>query len=229
MELSLNSHMVATKHLNKFRRSNRFAASFPQVHAFFERLKIFRYSKRWQKSGWSLPLPDLMKRAIFRSAVSDFGAEIFVETGTFRGGTPWELKDLFRKIYSIEVQPQLGALAKERFSKFDYIEICIGDSAEMLREIVKQVDGPSFFFLDGHYSGGVTGRGTSDCPIWGELDAISKEMSHPYFIIIDDARCFGKDDGYPSVGEISAYVKEHMDGFRLHIENDFIWLTPSQD
>ncbi len=219
--------MIPARKLRKIERANRQAALFPAWNDFNERLKLFKYAKRWQKTGWSLPLPDLMKRAILSKIATDHGAEVFVETGTFRGDTPWCFRNDFRKIFSIEVQPQLAELAANRFSKHLHIEIVEGDSAKKLAEIIPRIDGPVLFWLDGHYSAGITGRGENDCPIWGELAAINGKLAHPFVIVVDDARCFGVDEGYPTLDELRAYVSEKLPSHRMSVENDLIRITPA--
>mgnify|MGYP001369983704 CR=1 FL=1 len=44
----------------------------------------------------------------------------------------------------------------------------------MLKNIIKNIDKPALFWLDGHYSGGVTGMGDNETPILEELEQIYK-------------------------------------------------------
>ncbi len=219
--------MIPSRKLNKIHRANRLASLFPAWNDIKECFKIFVYARRWQKNGWSLPLPDLMKRAILKKIAEEHAISVFVETGTFRGDTPWFFRNNFRKIFSIEVQPQLAALAARRFSKHDHIEIIEGDSAKKLVEIIPKIDGSVMFWLDGHYSAGITGRGDDDCPIWGELKAINNTLKHPFVIIVDDARCFGINSGYPSLDLLQSYLSENFPSHRMTVENDLIRIIPS--
>jgi hypothetical protein len=218
--------MIPVRKLRKIERTNRLAALFPAWYDLSERFKLLKYAKVWQKDGWSLPLPDLMKRSIIQKIASDHGIEVFVETGTYRGDTLWCFRSKFRKIFSIEVQPQLARLAARRFSEHAHIEIIEGDSAKKLAEIIPRIDGSALFWLDGHYSAGITGRGEEDCPIWGELASINGKLPHPYVIIVDDARCFGVNEGYPTLGELRAYVSEKLPSHRMSVENDLIRIIP---
>lgn len=219
--------MIPASKLKKIERANRRGQLFPAWYEFSERLKLLRYAKRWQREGWSLPLPDLMKRAILSKIASEAGATVFVETGTFRGDTPWCFRNDFRKIFSIEVQPQLAQLAAKRFSAYPHIKIIEGDSARKLAEIIPQIEGPVLFWLDGHYSAGVTGRGDDDCPLWGELHAINGSLAHRFVIIVDDARCFGVNEGYPTLEELRTYVSGNLPNHRMSVENDLIRITPA--
>lgn len=218
--------MIPASKLRKIARASRRAALFPRWSDFTERLKLLKHARRWQRDGIHLPLPDLLKRAILKSAARDFGARILVETGTFRGDTVWYFRNQFQRIVSIEVQPQLAALAADRFASLSHIEIIEGDSASKLAAVVPTLDAPVMFWLDGHYSAGITGRGASDCPIWGELDAIAGKLRHPFLILIDDARCFGVDDGYPSLAELRDFATRHLPDHGMRVENDMIWLFP---
>jgi len=219
-------NMIPARKLNKIRRANRMAALFPALNDFSERLKLLKYAKRWQKGGWALPLPDLMKRAILKQAAEDAGARIFIETGTFRGDTPWYFRNAFSKIFSIEVQPQLAELASERFKDLSHIRIVEGDSAKKLAEIVQEIDAPVLFWLDGHYSAGITGRGENDCPIWDEMNAIIGKVPHPFSIFIDDARSFNGSGGYPTLDELRDFVESGLPGHGMTVENDLIRITP---
>ena len=218
--------MIPARKLRKIERANRRAALFPAWNDFSERLKLLKYAKLWQKNGWNLPLPDVLKRSIIKRIAQDHGIEVFVETGTFRGDTPWCFRNDYRRIFSIEVQPQLAKLAAKRFFGHPHIEIVEGDSAKKLEEIIPRIDGPVLFWLDGHYSAGITGRGENDCPIWGELASINEELDHPFVIIVDDARCFGVDAGYPTLDELQAYVSEKLPSHRISVENDLIRIAP---
>ncbi len=93
-----------------------------------------------------------------------------------------------------------------------------------LPEICRKLDGPSLFYLDGHYSGGFTGRGDKDSPIIEELNAILTNTNYPFKIVIDDARLFGIDPSYPSIADIERLLSTK--GRRvLRIENDAIIIS----
>jgi hypothetical protein len=151
-------------------------------------------------------------------------ANTFIETGTYLGDTTWYLRKNFRHLISIEIEPNLAAIARDRFSGHSNISIVEGDSGEQLSAVVPTVSSPVLFWLDGHYSAGITGRGHSDCPIWEELAAISRQIDLRCSIFVDDARCFGTDVAYPTIAEMQNWCREHFSRHSFSVENDIIMM-----
>jgi hypothetical protein len=177
----------------------------------------------WIKAGYPLPLPsELKQEAVLYHAV-DRRLDVLVETGTFLGDMVFAQEPYFRKIYSIELSPELFERATARFRNSPKIRLLQGDSSVRLREVVAQLDSPSLFWLDGHYSGGITARGEKICPIYAELEHVFSS-SYDHTILIDDARLFDGTDDYPTVDEIQRFIVERSQ-YRMRIENDIIILT----
>lgn len=106
-------------------------------------------------------------------------------------------------------------------SKYSHIRIIHGDSGEKIGEVIKELDEPAIFWLDGHYSGGFTAKGSSNCPIWKELDAVfSKKLDH--VILIDDAREFTGKNDYPTYEEVKSYVLTKNPKYKVSVEHDII-------
>ena len=96
-----------------------------------------------------------------------------------------------------------------------------GDSAVLLSSVIKDIPEPVIFWLDGHYSGGKTAKGESECPIWSELDQIITRQL-PHIILIDDARCFiGKQD-YPTIEELQRYFVDKNINHSFEVKDDII-------
>lgn len=203
---------------------NRAIALCPPLHRLACRLDFcVRHLPRLVSKGWSAPLPALLKRAFLRGIARDSVATTFVETGTYLGDTTWEFRNDFHHIHSIEVEPHLCALASRRLRNFDHITIHQGDSAAILPALVPTVKGAALYWLDGHYSAGITGTGVSHCPIVGELEAIYRLSRDPFTIVIDDARCFGTDPAYPTIAEVTTQVAALSGGrSTVSVENDMI-------
>jgi hypothetical protein len=123
---------------------------------------------------------------------SSFPTEIFVETGTFQGDTTHNVCSHFKKVYSIELNNDFANAAIQRFNSTPHVKIYQGDSSYIMPIVCKKLDAPTFFWLDGHWSGGDTARGEKDCPLVEELEQIMKHCKHTCIIAIDDARLFGR-------------------------------------
>ncbi len=153
-----------------------------------------------------------------------FHPSVFIETGTYLGDMIDAQKHKFSSLYSIELSSQLYSKAKERFKNDQHIEIVNGDSATALKPILDKAEGRILFWLDGHYSGGITAKGKSECPVSDELKSIFG-AGCDCVILIDDARLFvGKYD-YPTIEELKKLVAEFNADYRLHVESDIICIN----
>lgn len=194
------------------------------IKQFKERRKL----KAWIKAGKPVPPPPLAKRAMHLEYAEKFGLKIFVETGTFLGDTVEAMRPHFDRIYSIELADKYYERAVRRFSGVSSVKLLQGDSGDRMPEVVGELDGPTLFWLDGHYSGGDTAKGDLAAPVWAELKAIFGGMKHPFVVLIDDARCFTHEGSksYPAVSDIEAWVAEQDGKFKIEVEMDCIRITP---
>lgn len=141
-----------------------------------------------------------------------------VETGTYLGDMVAAIAPTFMNIISIELSHELYVRAKQRFILTPNVEILYGNSKDILPNVIKTIHNP-IFWLDAHYSEGITARGDKDTPIAEELEII-KDVAK--VILIDDARCFGKGD-YPTIEYIESWAKEH--GFVFENKKDIMRLV----
>lgn len=160
-----------------------------------------------------------------QKAIKEYGkfhnAKILVETGTFRGDMIHAQKNNFKKIYSIELNESLYNMAVKRFNRQKHIKIYLGDSSKTLKEIIPELDEKSVFWLDAHYSGGVTSKGDKESPILEELKIIlSSKINH--VILIDDAREFIGERDYPSIEELKKFIFKKNPDCKIEIKNDLI-------
>jgi len=179
----------------------------------------------WLIKGKPVPPPDYVKEKIIKKYAFRFSPKVFIETGTCCGDKVNAFKYLFLKIISIELDKELYKQAKQRFKDYSNIEIIQGDSSEILPKILPGIRGTILFWLDAHYSGGITARGKKETPILNELKAILNNHPKENIILIDDARLFvGKND-YPTVDELINYLRENYYlNINYKIENDIIIL-----
>lgn len=182
---------------------------------------------QWGKEGWTVPPPYFVRRAMLLGEAQALDAKVFVETGTFLGDTTWAFKKRFANIHTIEVEPSLAALARERFRSHPQVEVIEGDSSRVLAELCSRIEAPCLFYLDGHYSGGITGMGDTECPILAELDAIFDHLKRPLRIVIDDARLFGTDPAYPTMSELRGHLLGRNPSLEIRVENDAILISES--
>ena len=179
---------------------------------------------RWVIKSRRLPLPFLLKRKILLYYIKNNGLEYFVETGTCYGDMLMGIKNHVKKAVSIEIDKELFLSAVNRFENDEHIEIILGDSSTMLPSIIKGIDKPTLFYLDAHYSGPGTGKGTTDTPLLSELKLLLKMDIKKHIILIDDARHLGKKD-YPKFSEIKNLVNDMTD-LNIYNEKDIIRIEP---
>ena len=157
-----------------------------------------------------------------------YGLKILVETGTYYGDMVSAMKHIFDIIYSIELSRNLYELAGRRFKGVSNVVLIQGDSEVELGHLMNKINQSALFWLDGHYSAGVTAKGKKVTPIFEELGHILEGRDREHVIIIDDARCFGKEPGYPSIGEIAEYVKSKRANTTIETKNDSIIIVPDR-
>ena len=180
----------------------------------------------WERNGRPIPPPHVVKQMAIEEYCRKFHTEILVETGTYMGDMVDAQRDHFKKIYSIELSEKLFNRARKRFKDHLHIKIVQGDSGTVLNKLMAEIDSPALFWLDGHYSGGITAKGEKECPVPEELKIILKSpFSHT--ILIDDARLFNGAHDYPTIDQIEEIIKANNRQYRVETKDDIIRLTPS--
>lgn len=180
---------------------------------------------QWLLKGKPVPPPHLIKQKMILNALNQYKPGIMVETGTLLGDMVEAMKRRFKRVYSIEISPELARRAQQRFANDRNVEIIENDSAIALRSLVPQLTEPALFWLDGHYSGGNTGKGIKETPIMEELASIfASEI--PHIVLIDDARSFGTSQDYPSLDQLRSYVHSMRPNSEVTVKFDCIHIVP---
>ncbi|MEK7607406.1 MAG: hypothetical protein AAB484_00570 [Patescibacteria group bacterium] len=191
--------------------------------------EFFRYRYQKYKDGIKHYL-SIKKRKkndakIILSYRERFNPNIFIETGTYKGDVLNLVKKSFDEIYSIELGEKLYKKALQRFRKDKHIKLFLGDSGIVLSKILVDVNESVLFWLDAHYSKADTVCGDIPTPIEKELEIIFSHKIKNHVILIDDARCFTGNDGYPTVETISNLA--NMNGYSCEVKDDKFRLTSS--
>jgi len=175
--------------------------------------------KEWEKNGRPVPPPHVVKEKVICEYQKNSQYDIFVETGTYLGEMVKAQMDNFKEIISIELDAKLYIKAVKKFNKYGYIKILNGDSGKVLREIVPTLKENAIFWLDGHYSGGITARGDKDCPIFEELESILKSKLN-HIVLIDDARLFNGEGDYPTIKKLNDFVLSYKKKSKIEVKDD---------
>lgn len=180
----------------------------------------------WRARGRRGPVPHSVKEARLREAGRRLRLRVLVETGTYLGDMVWALRRDFDEIHSIELDPALHERARARFRGLPNVHLHQGDSGVELGRVVAGLRVPALFWLDGHYSGGVTARGDSDTPVLAELAHVYGGGTLPHAVLIDDAELFGQSPDYPSPAALEARLEQLRPGLRLSVADGIIAVLP---
>lgn len=173
-------------------------------------------------------------RGILKALALDLGQQTkfqaFVETGTFLGETAAWAGEWFAEVHTIEIDAELHQKAKERLAGSP-VHLHLGDSLQILGDLVPRLPAGTVFWLDAHYSGSGTGKGATECPVLKELALIAAVPQA--VILIDDARCFlgplpppHDSAQWPGIDEIFHCLWGKFPGNTTTIRDDVIVSVP---
>lgn len=186
-----------------------------------------RFIEATMRGEYALP-PQSVKLAVIRHNIPDPHPRVFVETGTYYGDTVAAIKDMYASVISIEVDAALHGKACERFANDANVRIVLGDCAKKMPEILADLQEPAVFWLDGHYSGGVTGKGVIEDPILISLKQIAEHPVRGHVIFVDDARTFVGREGHPDISEVFDCIKKVDSRYVIRVQSDIIVATVVQ-
>jgi hypothetical protein len=176
----------------------------------------------WKLAGRPIPPPHIVKQKIIKEYAERYKLHTFIETGTFMGEMIDAVLPAFSKIISIEVDSVLAERAQKNFSIYPHVTIIQGDSGEVLPLVIAGIKEPCLFWLDAHYSGGVTGMSDVETPIINELNILLDQRQPDHVILIDDAREFTENNNYPTLDEVSKLVQSQRPDWIVQVKDDII-------
>lgn len=156
--------------------------------------------------------------------------DVFIETGSYLGdGIQQALDAGFKNIISIELSDKYYNISKNRFINNTNVTVIKGDSFKVLPDLIKNINCPITFWLDGHHSCGDTALGEYWTPLMQELEVIKNHHVKNHTIMIDDMRCwelpnevhgFYKEDIFNKLRDINPYyIFTYEDG---GVKNDIL-------
>ena len=188
--------------------------------------KFKRQHQQWEAQCRPAPSSHLAKQRNIAEHARRFGVRVMVETGTFHGDMCHAMRDVFDRIYTIELSEPLYQGALTRFRRVPHIKPLQGDSGVVIADVLADLDEPALFWLDGHYSAGNTARGDLDTPISQELEHILAHRVSNHVILIDDARCFTGENGYPKLESLREHLLAQRPDWHFEVKDDCIRFTP---
>ena len=99
----------------------------------------------------------------------------------------------FTDVRSVELAPHLYEHNVQRFLKDPRVHLWHGYSDVLLPRMIRHVSRPITFWLDAHYSAGVTA--SSKPPLRRELELIAQHPVKTHTLLIDDLRLFEPEFG----------------------------------
>ena len=177
--------------------------------------------QQWRARGYLENAPQLVKQNLFVK----YGVPQaqWVETGTFLGENTDFLSNSYSFVHSIEPEKELYKNAMKKFLNQN-VELFNGVSEDVMPSLLLRLKGDINFWLDGHYSAGVTFKGNKDCPVEEELIAIKNNLLNftKVSILIDDVRLFLPTNttysDYPSIDFLVDWAR--VNNFNWRVEHD---------
>jgi hypothetical protein len=186
--------------------------------------------KPWIIDKFCSPAPNIVKWSVMERWGGD---NTWIETGTYLGETTFRLAQRNQFVISIEPEITLYIDAERKLRNAKNVVLLNGTSELKLLEAInlakEKGEADISFWLDGHFSEGLTYLGDTVSPIKFELDLIAVELSDYGFltILIDDVRLFSGINrvasGYPSLTYLVEYANK-SDLFWT-IEHDIFIMT----
>jgi hypothetical protein len=129
--------------------------------------------------------------------LSKYKTECFVETGTYNGdGVNIAIQCGFPLVKSIELYRENYERCVKKFENHKEVSLFHGSSAEILEDVISDINVRCTFWLDAHFSGKRTAKGLNGerTAILDEIKQIANHKRKDHIIMIDDIREFGTEN-----------------------------------
>ena len=195
----------------------------------YSRVYVGRELTDWTMNGCPLPPPHPVKVLTLAHLVDVSGAKRFVETGTLAGSTSGMIAQIpGMHVDTIEITQHYYDKAMDALGDQKNVVQHLGDSADVLPRILKSLDEPAVFWLDAHFSGGLTGRSSKQTAIEDELLAIFAASPQKHIIVIDDVRCFNGRNDYPPMAFLIKDLQRRNPTYSTIVRYDMMIHAPTE-
>lgn len=206
--------MLRQKLKNRFHRT--------LIGNILEGFRIGKAYRRWLSKGKPGTVSHAVKQRTIKTFAQQYQIRVFIEIGTYLGDMVAAVSNDFDRIYSIELSEDLYKKAEKKFAGYEHITIIHGDSTQVMPELLRRIYIPCLFWINSHYSAGITARGEKETSIWEELRHICEHPVKNHVILIDDASLFvGKTD-HPSIESMQGFVNNRFADYIFDIHDDII-------
>jgi hypothetical protein len=142
------------------------------------------------------------KRRHLLALFHEHGHRVFVESGTYRGDTTAFFLRYAERLLTVEVDPRLFQRARARFAHAPKVQVIEGDALVEIPRVVGELTEPPLIWLDGHYSGGETGKGAEVEPALEIIRRLGGVAPAGSTIVVDDLRLFGLLPDFPRLDDL---------------------------
>lgn len=178
-----------------------------------------------------------LKYSLLQELKKGFSIQVFIETGTFLGYTTLAAAKIFDKVHTIELSKEIYLMAQENLKNCKNVSVHQGNSCELLNNLLPSIPACTLFYLDGHYSGGSTAKGSQNTPVLEELAAIRNSGKSDSIILIDDICAFQDScypekisntclEGYPDLNQLVNALLEINPGYQICFLADTLLAFP---
>jgi hypothetical protein len=124
------------------------------------------------------------KRALIRFYAQKYDIPAFIETGSCYGTTVGAVREYFKEVKSVEIEPVMYSWAKRHHG--GNAKMYFGNSTDLLPKMIEETNNrPILFWLDAHITGGTTIDLGNIVPL--ELDLIDR-LAPQSLVLIDDVK-----------------------------------------